>query len=229
MERKKRMMLLLAIFALAAFTTTAHASAYSQALNLNNDGGPSSGPNEQVADAFQLSAATSLTSLDWYGDNFANSFPSTVSFVLNLYTDAGGLPTNSPFSSQTITATAVDTGITEPDCCSPFVKIFYFSANLPSAVALNGSTTYWLSILDSTGSGNSLFRWANGTTTWMADPENACCFPGTWTSVGPPRNQAAYDLNPSPAAPEPGTLALLGSSVVGIAAALRRRHRGAGL
>ena len=62
MERKKRMMLLLAIFALAAFTTTAHASAYSQALNLNNDGGPSSGPNEQVADAFQLSAATSLTS-----------------------------------------------------------------------------------------------------------------------------------------------------------------------
>lgn len=102
MERKKRTMLLLAIFTLAAFTAV-HASVYSQALNLNKDGGPSSGKDEQVADAFQLSAATSLTSLDWYGDNFANSFPSTVSFVINLYANAAGLPTNSPFSSQTVT------------------------------------------------------------------------------------------------------------------------------
>jgi hypothetical protein len=211
--------ILLASFILSAFTA-AHASVYSQALNLNNDGGPFSSPVEQIADAFQLSAATSLLTLDWYGDNYANSFPSTLSFVVNLYADAGGIPANSPFSSQTVMATAVNTGLTELDCCTPLVEIFRFDATLPSAVALSGFTTYWLSILDPNGSGNTLFRWANGTTTWVADPANVCCVPGSWSPILAPREQAAYDLNP---VPEPGSFALLGSGVVGLAAVLRRK------
>ena len=93
MKRPNTTILLLAFLTLFALTA-AQASVYSQALNLNNDGGPSSSPNEQVADAFQLSSATSLRNLQWYGDNFANSFPSTVSLIINLYTDAAGLPAN---------------------------------------------------------------------------------------------------------------------------------------
>jgi len=220
MKQPKTTILLLAVFALMAFTG-AQASVYSQALNLNNDGGPFSSPGQQIADAFQLSSAASLSTLDWYGDNFANAFPSTVAFTINLYADAGGIPANSPFSSQSVTATAVDTGMSELDCCSPFAEIFLFNATLPSAVALSANTTYWLSILDVSGSPN-VFRWANGTTTWAGDFNNACCAPGSWINIGPPRDQAAYDLNPV-TVPEPGSLALLGSGVVAAAGMLRRK------
>src|ERR1039458_10043262 len=85
-------LLLIMIAAVAVAIIPAHAGIYSQALNLNGDGGYYSYPSQQIADAFQLSVGASLVSLDWYGDNFANAFTAAVAFTINLYNDAGGLP-----------------------------------------------------------------------------------------------------------------------------------------
>jgi hypothetical protein len=213
------------IIGMATLIPAHAATIYSQPLNLNGDGGAYSYSNQQLADAFQLSAAASLSNLSWYGDNFANTFPGTVAFTINLYNDNAGLPANSPFSSQAVTASASDTGLSEADCCSALAEIFKFDATLPSSVALSGGTTYWLSILDASGSSNT-FRWANGTTTWVGDPGTACCSTSFWNSESGLRAQVAYDLNPAASAvPEPASLLLLGTGIAGIGLAVWRKRK----
>ena len=219
--RLLKFLTLVVLLVLAAFSA-AQASTYSQALNLNGDGGPYSYPNQQIADAFQLAAPATLSTLSWYGDNFALSFPPTVAFTINLYADAGGLPASSPFSSQSVTASAVDTGLSEGDCCSAKAEIFLFNATLPSGVGLSAGTTYWLSVVDVSAS-NNIFRWANGTSAWGGDFGNAWGVPGSWGNLTGLRAQSAYDLNPTSAVPEPASFALLGSGIVGLAGVLRRK------
>lgn len=99
-----------------ALASPARASIYSQSLSLNGDGGGFSYPLQQWADAFRLSAAATLQKLDWYGDNILNTFPSDVSFRVDLYQDIGGLPATASFASELVTATATDTGPQRTGC-----------------------------------------------------------------------------------------------------------------
>lgn len=203
-----------------ALASPARASIYSQSLSLNGDGGGFSYPLQQWADAFRLSAAATLQKLDWYGDNILNTFPSDVSFRVDLYQDIGGLPATASFASELVTATATDTGLSEPDAgTGGTAEIVKFGATLPTGVSLAADTTYWLSILDQTppmDSSDNIFRWANGTSSWPEDPPSACCSPDFWhNDFGPPREQAAYDLTPAPV-PEPPGAALLAAALAGL-------------
>jgi hypothetical protein len=122
---------------------------------------------------------------------------SAVVFDVNIYADSAGAP-GSILASEQVNASAVNTGLTETDCCQPIVKIFAFHADLSHAVSLDANTPYWLSIVEPVhGLTISTFRWADGTST-AGDPNNEVLSFGTlpWFNGGNGlgRGQAAYSL-----------------------------------
>jgi hypothetical protein len=137
--------------------------------------GPGSDVSEQqVADDFQLDAASRITKITWYSILDTSNSPGspTIPFVIRVFSnvplpplqaqDLHDRPALTPFYERAVNARVTDTGLsgTVPGGVRTF-ELYQFTASVPNLV-VEGNTKYWLSILlniDFTQS-NDGFIWA---------------------------------------------------------------------
>lgn len=101
----------------------------------------------QRAEDFLLQSSSLVARVNWWGQYaFSNTPQEADDFTLRIFGDLGGLPASSPlFQFSFGDPGRVDTGVV-----SYGSKVYAYSADLPSPVALGGGTTYWLSIVNNT-------------------------------------------------------------------------------
>lgn len=177
--------------------------------------GPS---NQQVADDFQLIQATTIQSMSWFGRYVtALSVTNPVSFSVRFFADAGSSPAMSPLREFNVTVDAVPTGLGFNG--TPW---FEYSTNLMPFTLDPGA--YWLSVLETDPqtptAGNSQWLWADSGT------RGARAFRGSdgeaWTSSLDIDH--AFTLTGVPVdVPEPSTVLLIATGLIGVAGLRRRR------
>ena len=151
----------------------------------------------------------SLESFHWVGGYFnpANQAPITA-WTLTFYNDNAGIPGN-PIAFGTFPGNGGETFIANVNGFPIYVYWLYFQ----DFDVLPG--TYWASVVPDLGFPPQ-WGWATGTGT---DPGYQCFF-GTCglTGIG-----FAYAVDGTPTTPEPGTLIMLGTGILGLAGTLRRK------
>lgn len=181
-------------------------------------------------DNFTLGGDAAINGAEWYA--FAWDYgtpannpttPDTTSWDIGFYADNGGTPGTQLYSVSipvaSVTATLLGT--------TPFngsnVNVYRFDATLPSTFDAGAGTTYWfapLSIQPDTQA--VLLSWINGTggdgTTIQQNLDGS----GNVTGMALMPDDRAFSLF---ATPEPGTFALLGTALLGLAACRKRSAR----
>jgi hypothetical protein len=184
-----------ALFALALLVVGAQPSSgntiFSQAVVNNGIAYTSDfGNGQQQADNFSLASGTNLVSVRWWGAYLSGAVPATSNFQVRLFNAAGSVPAINPFYDQAVTNVApVATALTT----SGGKTVYEFFANVPT-VALAGSTTYFLSLVENSAATNFA---------WSADGGGSNFFRGadgnSWTLSSFNDNMAFTLSNPSPA------------------------------
>lgn len=178
------------------------------------------GWNQEVADNFALSGpCLTIDSVRWWGGYGADPDPSpSDSFAINFYADAAGSPAATAFASLSANnLTRTPTSMTAA-ASGQFDggTVYEYYADLSSALTVSASTTYYLSIVNST---QSIWGWMedlDGNHWWRQGSSS-------WSLSGYAYNQAFELLGPCGDIPEPATLLLMGMGVAGLAMRLRRR------
>lgn len=164
-------------------------------------------------DNFTLGAATNITSVSWIG-SFFNGSPGTITgFTLDFWSNAGGAP-GTMLYTETVSGNAGQTFLQNDNVGDPT-----YSYSLSAAFSAAAGTTYWLSIVP-----NMAFPpqwgWETGT---GGDGRAYQCFFG---NCGPIPSDLAFALYGPSTVPEPGSLILLGTGLLGLAGSMRRKLLG---
>jgi hypothetical protein len=193
---------------------------FSQAPPLNNANGYVSdfGEPKQRADNFSLGAATTVTSIRWWGSYFGNASPALTNFSLRFFADAAGTPVTAPFYSQAITgATRTATALVDASGDT----IYQFDANLPVSQLFAGSTTFYASVVENVA--GSTFFWVAQSSgpDWVRNTDA-----DAWQNLASNANFAfeLFDANGSPAVVPTPTAAAGGFAVALLGMLISRRR-----
>lgn len=182
-------------------------------------------------DDFQLSQDSTVTGISWQGmyldydpatGTYGNGAPNTTSWYFGIYTASAA--SNFPFDlimSTTVDSSDVDrvfAGTTTFG--SATIDYYNFSAVLPSGFALQGGTTYYLTIFSLSAGSTNTFSWLSG----YGDDETSYQYSSYDNATYTRELDRALTLTRQ-AVPEPGSLAMAAIGAIGIGCVARLRRR----
>jgi len=181
-----------------------------------NDTSGTFGMFAQSYDNFNLASATTITSVSWVGGYYNPQTPGTITaWTVGFYADSSGQP-GALISSFAISGNGGETFLQNDTLGDP---VYSYNSGLLSFAASAG-TPYWLSVVPDLAFPPQ-WGWTTSSTgdgvAWQ-----------TYFGVGSQiPSDLAYSLyrTQTTTVPEPGSLMLLGSGILGVAGMLRRRLR----
>ncbi len=171
------------------------------------------GPFVTAYDNFFTNGSGVVNHVTWWGSysNPSSQAP-ILGFTIDFFSSSGNAP-GSLLSSLSIAGNANETFVQYDDLGDP---TYQYDAAL--TLSLAAGTEYWMSIVPDLAYPP---QWGWETSS-QGDGQSYHCTPA---SCGYVQSDLAFSF-PQQATPEPGSLALLGSGVLGLSGLLRRRLRG---
>lgn len=226
MKRRTVTLVVLSLLLAGADRASAAPIIYSQTTNMFGANASQNDTNVNgnyatVYDNFVLGVNSTVTDVHWTGSYFNPGTQGTITaFTIAFYADTLGQP-GGTLLSQTVAGTAGETAIGPDFFGNP---TFTYSLILPTSFLATGGTTYWLSIVASSGFPPQ-WGWEASGAGGGGDGKAYQDFFGTRTLLP---GDFAFDLTGEPtnaAVPEPVSLTLLGSGLVGLIGRRMRQRR----
>jgi hypothetical protein len=190
-------------------------SDFNGAISSQNDTTGGNGLFAQAWDNFTLGTNTSIEEVQWIGSYFNPPNQGVITgFTVQFWSDSGGQP--GVMLQDNFTATnANEQSLGLDNAGDP---TFLYGLNLSTAFSASANTQYWLSVYPDLGFPPQ-WGWETGT---GGDGASWQCFVG---ACGPIGNDLAFALfgTQGTGTPEPGTLVLLGTGILGLAGSIRRK------